>query len=47
MNGYLILGISVGTTLLWGYALVLLLESRALRKREQRHSRTDGVYDKL
>jgi hypothetical protein len=38
MTSYLIFGIAVGVTLLWGYALILFLESRALRKREKRGS---------
>ncbi len=40
MNGYLIFGYSVGLLLLWGYALLLFLESHAIRKRETRDSKT-------
>lgn len=38
MNGYLLLGYTVSLTLLWGYAFLLLLESRAVRKREKQSS---------
>lgn len=37
MNSYLFLGYALSLTLLWGFALMLLLKSRAIRKRE-RHS---------
>lgn len=38
MSGMLILGYAVSTTLLWGYALRLLLESRSIRERERKAS---------
>ncbi len=39
MNGHLIFGYSVGFMLLWGYALLLFLESRTIRKQEHRDSK--------
>ncbi len=35
MTGYLILGYALSFVLLWGYALLLLVESRSIRQREE------------
>ena len=35
MIGYLVLGYAISLTLLWGYALLLLIEARSIRQREE------------
>ncbi len=43
MNDYVIAAYTIGLLLLWGFAVSMWLETRAVARRQAHHRKTNGV----